>query len=768
MPPLESPRSGAKWRCKGAHDSQGCYPPDAVPNSLHQWDPDRFQDVHRVGAGNNASVYCAWDRDLERRVALKVSMADSLLDILGNDRLAALGIADGLQQFVHEIADATRSRYTLLREARLLARVQHPNVVAVLDVGVLDGSLTLVMPYLAGGQLDDKAVDGPWSRVLELALAIGEGLAALHDAGLLHRDFKPNNVLFDAEGRPCIIDLGLACRLDDAAALSEWPGTSAYMAPETLAHRHRDQRDDLYAYSMVVFQMLYGHTPFASNAARRAGKVSQIERRGGPPAAIRRVLARGLHPDLEQRWPDMHTLLAELRRAARPRRRWPALASAAGLTFASGVVFALLSPSSDVWADACEQVSAELDPIWNREIALELRGAISRRSSDSLDDWAMRWLAVRASECERGQLPISPPSPCTERLRQQFETTVAVLRHAPEREGLDYAAVIDELPPPERCLEQREQIEPQTVGVLALREQDVEIAAWIAAGELEQARTRLEQYTILAREYGSEFDLARVALRRGQIDRRAAMRTFEGSRAWGEAEQRLEFAYERASVIGAEVLAAEAMLELIALAGDRGQPEIVNVRARVARTTFERVDPNRVAEVLVLHGLGLIEGTQQQREQAVELLREAVAMREQQHERFGGSRELIADANAALAKGLLSVGQLQLAYVTAERSSDIQAEIHGSGSAQALASKRLMFAARVRLGHHRLYDPFSDLEDMKEELLVDKDPMALADEYRWIASVYAEAGAPEFARQYREIAKAFSARAACGVPTTPP
>ena len=270
---------------------------------LQVFDSNRFQDVHQIGAGNNATVFSAWDRDLERPVALKISMQDTLLDILGNERLTDLGIATGLQQFIDEVGGAER-RYTLLREARLLARVHHPNVVAALDVGVLDGSIALVMPLLCGGVLDGEARDGAWQQVLALALDIGEGLAALHEARILHRDVKPNNVLFDARGRPHITDLGLACSFDDDDALADWPGTRTYMAPETRARSHRDQRDDLYAYCMVVFQMFYGHMPFASKAARVEGRVSQIARHGEMPAALREVLVCGLHPAAERRWPD--------------------------------------------------------------------------------------------------------------------------------------------------------------------------------------------------------------------------------------------------------------------------------------------------------------------------------------------------------------------------------------------------------------------------------------------------------------------------------
>jgi hypothetical protein len=106
--------------------------------------------------------------------------------------------------------------------------------------------------------------------------------------------------------------------------------------------------------------------------------------------------------------------------------------------------------------------------------------------------------------------------------------------------------------------------------------------------------------------------------------------------------------------------------------------------------------------------------------------------------------------------------------VTAEHSFDIHAANHGRGSERALASKRVMYAARIRLGHTQIHDPFSDLQKLHDELLADKDTMAIADEYRWIASVYDDAGAAKVANEFREIAKAFSARAACGVSQTPP
>jgi serine/threonine protein kinase/tetratricopeptide (TPR) repeat protein len=732
-----------------------------MENGLQVFDSDRFQDVHRIGAGNNATVFSAWDRDLQRAVALKISMQDTLLDILGNDRLIDLGIAEGLQQFINEVSGPAH-RYTLLREARLLARIHHPNVVAALDVGVLDGSIALVMPLLSGGVLDGEAHDGSWQQVLAVALDIGEGLAALHEAGILHRDVKPNNVLFDARGRPHLTDLGLACSLHDFDAMADWPGTRAYMAPETRAQSHRDQRDDLYAYCMVVFQMFYGHMPFASKAARVEGRVSQIARHGEMPSALRDVLVCGLHPAADRRWPDMPTLLTAMRRASAPEppRRWPWLAASVTAAFAVGV----LASSNIVWADACDEIAGELE--WDRGLSSELHRVLgTQAASDALDSWAARWVAMRAQECQTAKRMRQPPtpSPCALRIQSRFTATVTVLLSAADQPTVNYAQAIAELPPPERCLDDPK-LERSTTrsslsefsslselgaagmsGSSGLRERDDELAALLAVNDLDEccgldpARAKQAEYLALAWIHQSDYDIARALYWRGELHRL--------EQDLDAAERDLISAFERATSQGADELGAEAVLKLVMIAGQRGEIESVEAYAMMARGLLARTRSDQVAEVLLVHGSGLLGGSKADQARAVDLLEQAVARYEAQHARYGGPREDIAAAKHALARGLLALERHEQALETAHSSLELYQEAFIGWTRDTHELRRLVFVVQVKLG--QLREAALTRDELIEPLFASGAVAAGIDECEWIAEVYAETGDKTVAQEWR-------------------
>lgn len=655
-----------------------------MSSRLQVFDPDRFQDVQNVGAGSHAMIFAAWDRDLERRVALKISLQDTLLDVLGSEHLRALDIDAGLRQYMDEIDDASSRRYSILREARLLAKIEHPNVISILDVGVLDGSVTMVLPLLRRGPLSDEAMAGSWREVLDTALAIGEGLAAIHDAGLIHRDLKPNNILFDERGRPRISDLGLACRLDDEAAMADWPGTRAYMAPETRAQHHRDPRDDLYAYCVVVFQMLHGHMPFATEAARVEGQLSRIDRENGPPSALLEVLARGLHPHMDGRYPNMPALLADLREAAAPARprRWSWLA--AGLA-ASVALATLASSATTVWTESCGDLDHELN--WDTRTASELRGALaSPASSSALDRWAGRWARARAQECalaKRGER--SRPSPCLAREREHFEATVDALHDPSRRLGLDEAALIAELPAPERCLDDPSEELRETNGVLELRELAQEVELLVIGADPSEAELSLGVYMARALALGSRYDVAHALLWRGELRRRSGDHV--------EAQRDLVLAHERAAELDASELAASALLGLAELASDLDQPRAVEAYATAARAAFARECPERVAEVDIVHGLGLREGDAEDRERALGLLRGALDTRERQFRLHGGDRDRVAEAYEALARGLLYAGHYEEALAITQHGLSLAHE-----RTRALQESKVI--ALIKLGHH--------------------------------------------------------------------
>lgn len=283
-----------------------------------------------VGVGAMGAVYAAHDPNLHREVAIKVLSA-----------FASGGNRAGLQR-------------RLLREARALARLAHPNVVTVYDVGLEVDRVFIVMELVRGVTLTQYAREHKPSRTefLEMFMQAGRGLGAAHEAGLVHRDFKPDNVLIGDDGRVRVTDFGLAhgsyeipqdVAPADAAPV-DWlstisgtratrtgaiAGTPAYMAPEQ-RRGAADARSDQFSFCMALHEMLTGHRVTARDPVQIAGSLR------GPLAA---ALRRGLDPDPWQRFENMSALLQALRsRANSPLRS--AVWAAAGVSAAASLWFA--------------------------------------------------------------------------------------------------------------------------------------------------------------------------------------------------------------------------------------------------------------------------------------------------------------------------------------------------------------------------------------------------------------------------------------------
>ena len=301
---------------------------------------ERYVIERLIGAGGMGTVYLASDRSLERQVAIKLHQTGA-----GTDRLQ--------------------------REAVAMARLAHPNVVAVFEVGALGDQPFVAMEYVAGTTLRGWMAQAHTRREqLAMLIGAGTGLSAAHDAGLVHRDFKPENVLIGADQRARVGDFGLArgsqSESEPAATSSKLAGltqagavigTPAYMAPEQMTGGQVDARADQFAFCVVAWEVLVGERPFAGADLDALATAVQAgpRRPRGLRASIRQVLERGLSSDPTRRYPDMHGLLAALRRASRP--RWPWIGVPVVALIAGGLAVAW--PRAAV-IPSCAGVGAEL------------------------------------------------------------------------------------------------------------------------------------------------------------------------------------------------------------------------------------------------------------------------------------------------------------------------------------------------------------------------------------------------------------------------
>lgn len=293
----------------------------------------RYQLERWLGAGATSVVFSGKDVDLGREVAVKLLRA---------------GV----------------SRQRLVREAQALAQLRHPNVVSFHELGEDDSQLYIVMELIHGSSLKQvlETTQASRAEIVALFLQAGRGLQAAHEAKLVHRDFKPANVLVGVNGRVCVVDFGLVKAHDEperaapntagSAEIVETQtaagtvlGTPYFMSPEQRAGHMSDAKSDQYAFCLSLWLALYGQHPVMGVPEPARYLLSTWRALLKPPAAkaprwLHRVIVRGLHPEPNQRWRDMGSLLERLSRS--PLRRLLRRIAFALLVVALGVVVGTL------------------------------------------------------------------------------------------------------------------------------------------------------------------------------------------------------------------------------------------------------------------------------------------------------------------------------------------------------------------------------------------------------------------------------------------
>jgi len=323
----------------------------------------RYVLLSKLGEGGMGEVFSGYDRELDRRVALKV-----------------------VRSFR---ADDDLSQARMRREAQTLARLSHPNVVQVHDVGEIGGQLFVAMEYVKGETLrtwqarHDPTTAAGRREILDMYVQAGRGLAAAHEAGIVHRDFKPDNVLVGDDGRARVLDFGLAAEpsatdlrmpttaVDHAqgSALTRTGavlGTPAYMAPEQFLARSVDPRTDIFAFSVALYEALHGESPFdgdtfgARQLAVVAGAVRARPPVAGIPSWLGAVLVRGFAREPADRHPNMAALLTALLDdpIERRRRRWRLLGLAVAVMIAASLVLVLGRWGWGRWEQAAAEARA--------------------------------------------------------------------------------------------------------------------------------------------------------------------------------------------------------------------------------------------------------------------------------------------------------------------------------------------------------------------------------------------------------------------------
>jgi hypothetical protein len=380
----------------------------------------RYTVLELVGRGGMGEVYAAYDPKLDRKIALK---------LIGGDKARS----------------GARAEARLLREAQAIAKVSHPNVVTVHDAGTFGDRVFIAMEFLDGGTLKHWLAEKPRSRaeIVTVFADAARGLAAAHAAGLVHRDFKPPNVMVGRDGAVRVTDFGLVRQLGSSGAeggpaeaastpaaslelpmdltlTGEMVGTPRYMAPEQFKGEPLDARTDQFSFCVSLYEALYGQHPFVPEdlstivASVVEGRVSPPPAKSSVPGWLRRLLLRGLEVDPARRFPSMGALLAALEADPTARRRRIGIAvgvlACAALAAVSARRIGAARPSlcrsggerwASVWApDGLVTPGKEAIHRAFSATGTSYAEASFTGAARALDAYVRRWLAMYTDACE--------------------------------------------------------------------------------------------------------------------------------------------------------------------------------------------------------------------------------------------------------------------------------------------------------------------------------------------------------------------------------
>jgi tetratricopeptide (TPR) repeat protein len=350
----------------------------------------RYVVLDVIGRGGMGIVYKAFDPGLDRAIAVKlVSIADA--------------------------------RERLVEEAKMLAKLSHPNVVAVHDVGTIGGDVFVAMELVAGVTLRRWLEQKRSPReILDVFVQAARGLSAAHRLSIVHRDFKPDNVMVEDDGRARVLDFGLARPL----GAKGMGGTPQYMAPEQERGEVADARGDQYSFCVALYEALCGERP--------ARDVSAVPAR--VPGRVRRALLVGLRRDPKARHASMDALIAQL--ADRKRTRYAIAALGVTTVAAGGVALWLATHAPPTIDQACARAADDVARVWNPARRAELVARTSEANAKRVDAWTATWTARRTELCAQAMKSdrdatqdIAQQVECLRRRITSLDASVSVIVH---------------------------------------------------------------------------------------------------------------------------------------------------------------------------------------------------------------------------------------------------------------------------------------------------------------------------------------------------